>query len=102
MRRYFSCILKKRPYDFGLDYEKLASLTENYVSSDIQLIVNDAARCALKQHCNITMALLEEAIQNTRPSLNAEEIKRYDAIRARMEGETLKKQDTQRRRIGFN
>lgn len=97
----FQLYLKKRPYDFGLDYGRLASLTENYVSSDIQLIVNDAARCALKQHSKITMALLEKAIQDTRPSLNAEEIKRYDTIRAKMEGEILKKQDKKRPRIGF-
>jgi len=97
----FQLYLKKRPYDFGLDYGRLASLTENYVSSDIQLIVNDAARCALKQHSKITMALLEKAIQDTRPSLTAEEIKRYDAIRAKMEGEILKKQDKKRPHIGF-
>ena len=95
----FKLYLKKRPYDFGLDYEKLASLTENYVSSDIQLIVNDAARMALKQRNKITMALLEKTIQNTSPSLSAEELKRYDKIRAKMDGEAFKAKE--RPRIGF-
>ena len=33
----------------------IAMLTNNYVSADIQLIVNDAARSALKAHSKITM-----------------------------------------------
>ena len=35
----FELYLKSRPYDFGLDYEKLAQLTENYVSADLEMIV---------------------------------------------------------------
>ena len=32
----FKLYLKDRPIDLGLDYDKLASLTENYVSSDLK------------------------------------------------------------------
>lgn len=96
----FKLYLEKRPYDFGLDYDKLATLTENYVSADIQLIVNDAARSALNLHCKITMSILINAIQNTRPSLNEEEMRRYDKIRAKMNGEkSIVKEE--RPRIGF-
>lgn len=97
----FKLYLEKRPYDFGIDYEKLAARTENYVSADIQLIVNDAARNALKQHSRITMSLLFAAIQNTHPSLSIEEIKRYDRIRTEMVGEFSGKQNKERPRIGF-
>lgn len=97
----FKLYLEKRPYDFGIDYEELASHTENYVSADIQLIVNDAARNALKQHSKITMALLTAAIQETRPSLSAAEMKRYDNIRAKMEGKEPVKQTNGRPTIGF-
>lgn len=97
----FKLYLEKRPYDFGLDYEKLASLTENYVSADIQLIVNDAARKALKQHCRITMELLVSAIHDTRPSLSIEELKRYDSIKARMNGDISDVKRKERPRIGF-
>lgn len=97
----FKLYLKKRPYDFGIDYDELARLTENYVSADIQLIVNDAARNALKLHSRITMTLLITAIQSTCPSLNAEEMKRYDKIRAKMEGDLLEKQRNERPRVGF-
>lgn len=92
----FELYLKSRPYDFGLDYEELSGLTENYVSADIQLIVNDASRAALKQHSRITMDLLRAAIKENRPSLSVSELERYQEIKVQMEGEEPKK-----RRVGF-
>ncbi len=96
----FELYLKNRPYDFGLDYDELARLTENYVSADIQLIVNDASRAALKAHSKITMQLLQEAIVACKPSLSKAELDRYLGIKAQMDGELPKKQE--RRKIGFN
>lgn len=97
----FKLYLEKRPYDFGIDYEKLAMYTENYVSADIQLIVNDAARDALKQHSKITMTLLLNAIRNTHPSLNNEELERYNKIRDKMTGNLSEMKKHERPRIGF-
>ena len=97
----FKLYLEKRPYDFGLDYQQLADMTQGYVSADIQLIVNDASRNALRQHSKITMELLRIAISNTRPSLSANELRKYDRIRAMMNGEKVKKSND-RPRIGFN
>ncbi|MCD8297752.1 MAG: AAA family ATPase [Prevotella sp.] len=97
----FKLYLEKRPYDFGLDYDKLASLTENYVSSDIQLIINDASRNALELHSKITMELLIASINKTRPSLDAKELKRYEDIRIKMVGELSKKSNNERPHIGF-
>lgn len=97
----FKLYLEKRPYDFGLDYQQLADMTQGYVSADIQLIVNDASRNALRQHSKITMELLRIAISNTRPSLSANELRKYDRIRAMMNGEEVKKSND-RPRIGFN
>ena len=97
----FRLYLEKRPYDFGLNYQKLAEMTNNYVSADIQLIVNDASRNALRQHCKITMELLESAIMNVRPSLSINELRKYERIRAMMNGEEEKKSND-RPRIGFN
>ena len=54
----FRLYLNKRPYDFGLDYHQLADMTQGYVSADIQLIVNDASRNALRQHSKITINCL--------------------------------------------
>ena len=97
----FELYLKNRPYDFGLDYDELSSMTENYVSADIQLIVNNAARVALKSHSKITMAILKDAIKAVRPSLDVKELKRYDTIKAKMNGEKSDKSD-KRPKIGFN
>ena len=97
----FKLYLEKRPYDFGLDYHQLADMTQGYVSADIQLIVNDASRNALRQHCKITMALLKTAISSTRPSLSANELRKYERIRAMMNGEEVK-ESKDGPRIGFN
>lgn len=97
----FKLYLEKRPYDFGLDYQLLADMTKGYVSADIQLIVNDASRNALRQHSKITMELLKNAILNTRSSLSDDELRKYERIRAMMNGESLKKSND-RPRIGFN
>lgn len=97
----FRLYLKKRPYDFGLDYHQLADMTQGYVSADIQLIVNDASRNALRQHSKITMELLKAAITNTTPSLSNDELRKYERIRAMMNGVEMKKPDD-RPRIGFN
>jgi transitional endoplasmic reticulum ATPase len=94
----FELYLKDRPYDFGLDYDKLANLTENYVSSDIEMIVNDASRIALKQKCRITMAILENVISNTKPSISEKELEKYNNIKAKMEGTEVK---PSRPRVGF-
>ncbi|MDY4781032.1 MAG: AAA family ATPase, partial [Sodaliphilus sp.] len=96
----FRLYLKKRPYDFGLDYQQLADLTEDYVSADIQLIVNEASRNALRQHSRITMDLLKTAISNIRPSLSASELLKYERIRAMLDGEDDEKPND-RPPVGF-
>lgn len=92
----FKLYLEKRPYDFGLDYLQLADMTKDYVSADIQLIVNDASRCALRKHCKITMDILKTVISNVRPSLSTNELQKYERIRTMMNG------DEERKSIGFN
>ena len=96
----FELYLKSRPYDFGLDYDKLAQLTEDYVSSDIEMIINDASRIALRQKTKITMAILEDVIFKTKPSLSAVELKKYLAIKSKMDGEAT--YSNFHPRVGFN
>ncbi|MBO5233210.1 MAG: AAA family ATPase [Prevotella sp.] len=96
----FELYLKSRPYDFGLDYDELSKLTENYVSADIQLIVNNAARNALVSHSKITMILLKESIDAVHPSLDNKELQRYKDIKAKMDGEETNK-PANRPKIGF-
>lgn len=95
----FKLYLEKRPYDFGIDYETLADMTKNYVSADIQLIVNDASRAALKVHSKITMGLLKDAIGKTKQSISDSELKKYERLKAIMNGEKV---PSDRPIIGFN
>jgi len=97
----FEMYLKNRPLDFGIDYDKLAQITENYVSSDIKdLIVDDASRQALKTKSRISMKILEEVIKSTKPSVSLQELKKYEVIKAKMGGELIEKKND-RPRIGF-
>lgn len=91
--------LEKRPYDFGIDYEHLADLTQNYVSADLKLIVDDASRKALVSKSKITQRILEEVIASTKPSLSEKELQKYERIKAEMNGEV--NETNKRPKIGF-
>jgi transitional endoplasmic reticulum ATPase len=96
----FEMYLKNRPLDFGIDYDKLSTLTANYVSSDIEFLVNEASRLALKEKSRITMKLLDIIIENTKPSVPLHELQKYETVRAKMNSEETK-QNNERPRIGF-
>ena len=96
-KKMFQIGIAKRTYDFGIDYDLLADKTENYVSADINLVIDTAARLAFRRKIGkITMALLEEAISQTKPSLTLEQIRKHEAIRDQFLN--VKKE---RSRIGF-
>ena len=96
-RAMFEIYLKNRPLDFGIDYEKLAILTENYVSGDIKLIVDEASRKTIREKTKrITMETLVFIIKNQRPTISLDILQKYEKIKNEMEG---KKEE--RRRVGF-
>jgi transitional endoplasmic reticulum ATPase len=96
----FEMYLKNRPLDFGIDYDQLSRFTEYYVSADIELLVNEASRLALKNKTRISMAILTEVIKNNKPSVPLQELKKYELIKTKMEGENID-QKNERPRIGF-
>ncbi len=99
-RELFIINLSKRKKDFGIDYNKLAEETENYVAADIKLIVDSAARLVFRNNKDcITMASLEEAINNTKPSVSIDMIHKHEEIRDIFEGK--KPEEQKRARIGF-
>lgn len=63
-KEMFEMYLAGRYTDFGIDYTRLAVLTNGYVSSDIRFIVDEAARFALSRNEKITMQILEESIKS--------------------------------------
>lgn len=95
--KIFEINLKKRKCDFGIDYDYLASLTENFVSADIKMIVDNAARLTFRRKLKVIFqSTLEEVIQNSKPSVPEDVIKKHEAIRDMFNGV---KQT--RKRIGF-
>lgn len=96
----FRIHLKRRKVDLGIDYDKLAKLTDNYISADIKLIVDTAARFVFRNKLNrISLEVLENAIKITKPSVSLETIKSYEAIKAKFEDSNS--EPTARRKIGF-
>jgi len=78
-KEMFKICLAGRPFSKAIDYEKLATLTENYVSSDITLIVTQAARNAVnKGKSEIDQKLLIDAINKFNPSITPEEISYFE------------------------
>lgn len=97
----FEMYLKNRPLDFGIDYESLATLTNNYVSADIEFLVNEASRLALKEKSRIGMLILENIIKITKPSVPLQELEKYEKVRAKMNSENIESKN-ERQPIGFN
>ena len=99
-KNMFKLNLDKRPKDIGLDYAGLATATENYVSSDIKLICDEAARSALKLKSRISQEILTDTINRIRPSVSLSELNSYKEINAKMEGKKIDNSD--RPQIGFH
>ena len=95
----FKMYLEKRPIEIGLDYNKLAELTENYASKDIQFICDEAARQVVRIAPRITMDNVLLAIKETRPTSTIEQLVKYRQERDKMQGKNSN--INERPRIGF-
>lgn len=95
----FKLYLEKRPREVGLDYSQLAKATENYVSSDIKFLCDEASRKALQMKSRISKEILIDTINKNRPSISLQELNSYIAIKAKMEG--LAENTNERPKIGF-
>ena len=60
---------RKKVLADNINLEQLSKLTENYVCSDIKLIVNDASRIARKSKCKISQEMIEQIIKQTIPTI---------------------------------
>lgn len=77
----FDMFLRDRPVSSDVKTNLFASATENYVASDIEAIVNQAARTALKDKSDITFKILINTINSTRPSVSRKLIEGYDRFK---------------------
>jgi len=79
----FHLCLNGRPYSPTIDLKRLAGMTENYVGSDLELIVTEAARDAvILDKPEIDEAAVVRAIEKVTPSLSQHEIDMYSAFAA--------------------
>ena len=77
----FRLCLKGRPHSQAINFQTLARLTENYVGSDLDLIVTEAARYAVaNDHSEIDEAILVRAIEKVTPSLTQAEIEMHSSF----------------------
>lgn len=86
-REMFRLHLAGRPCE-NIDCDRLAKLTEDYISSDISFIVNDSAITAALSDSMITQELMENCIRCNRPSLSRDIVKSYERMRE-MFGDTV-------------
>ena len=90
--------LRKTQADFGIDTDKLAKLTENYSSKELQFIVDEAAHMVYGEDKEyITMDVLEEVIRQHKPNLTKKDIEKFEQERYTFEGNP----NAGRRPVGF-
>lgn len=98
----FEMYLKDRPIDFGIDFSRLATLTQNYVSSDIKLLIDEASRKTIKdQSKRISMEILEFIIRHQKPTVPLSELKKHEDIRRKIEEDIEEDISNERSKIGF-
>lgn len=95
----FELYLKNRPTEIALNYEELSEATENYVSSDIKFLCDEASRNALKSNMRITKTIVLETIKNNKPSVSLNDLNNYVEVKAKMQGKEINNDKGQK--IGF-
>lgn len=82
----FRNYLFDRPIEEHLNYQQLGHMTSSgYISSDIEQICNEAARCAFEEDAIITQDLIEQVIRNGGPSVSKNELRSYEEARRYLE-----------------
>ncbi|MFR9543228.1 MAG: ATP-binding protein, partial [Rikenellaceae bacterium] len=99
-RAMFEIYLKKRPVDFGLDYEELSTMTDGFVSADIRYIVDKTSRLVIRERLEIiTQETLKRVILDSKPTISKAELLKHQAIRDKFEG--IEQKQDKPRRIGY-
>jgi len=100
-RAMFEIHLNHRPVDDAIDFDELARLTKDRVSSDIKFLVDESARDALTSRTGgIRMSHLMEAIRRNGPSVGTQALADYENMRREFEPERSSKRAA--RTIGFS
>jgi transitional endoplasmic reticulum ATPase len=80
-KELFKFYLNGRPVSADINYDSLSKITENYAGSDIELIVEESARKAVKSgYQEITQALIEEIINRLPSSISDNDIAYFNSF----------------------
>lgn len=104
-RELFRLEIEKRPL-VNIDYEVLASVTENFTCSDISYIVEESARLCFEETLDrgldeplpLSMNRLMEVIRVTQPSVSDKQRKEYLDLKDEMEN---RQSSGKRKKVGF-
>jgi len=92
--KLFQFYLNWRPVEDNIDFERLWELTENYIISDIEFIIETTAKKAALKNLLISQDLIEKTIKSIKPSISKEELEYFNNI-------YFKEKENNWRRIGF-
>ncbi|MBO7565560.1 MAG: AAA family ATPase [Bacteroidales bacterium] len=81
----FKIHLEERPCSKDINYGKLADLTKNYIASEIAYVCNTAALEASRTDSDISQALLEKTVRQTKPRTSSDTQRYYERMQKRME-----------------
>ncbi|MEN3016036.1 MAG: AAA family ATPase [Candidatus Methanosuratincola petrocarbonis] len=90
-REIFKCYLEGKPVAPGIDYDRLAELSERFTGADIEALVNKIFSSAFYEglkngkSATVTQELLEEAVKGTRPSVDYSMLEEYERFRVEFE-----------------
>ncbi len=79
----FKIQTKEMPLSKDVNLDKLAERTEGYVGADIEGVCREAGLLALRENIKaveISMKFFNEALEKVKPSIRAEDLKRYEDI----------------------
>ena len=104
-KELFRLEIEKRPF-VNIDYEVLASVTENYTCSDISFIVEESARLCFEETLDreldepfpLSMNRLMEVVKTTQPSVSDKQRKEYLSLKDEMEN---RQSSGARKKVGF-
>ena len=102
----FRLALSKLPKEEGIDYLRLADLTQGYNCSDIAYIVKATSRMAFntsikdksRPAASITQHQLEDVIARKAPSVSSKDLRGYERIRAEF---SAKDKECKKYTVGF-
>ncbi len=93
--KLFEFYLNWRPLNEDIDYKELWKLTENYIVSDIELIVESSSKKAALQDVDISQKLIIDTIKDITRSISKEDLEYFEEI-------YLKNKENSWRKIGFS